>query len=83
MERRAKVELFEEIRREYHWKARCKIILIARHEHHAPAAFDSQRAVAVEFDFVFPTRTFWMSCNRKALHRFDESSRLFCTALSG
>jgi hypothetical protein len=44
-------------------------------------ALDSQHPVAIELDFVFPIRTLRQLRDRKALHRFDESSRPFCTAL--
>jgi hypothetical protein len=60
------------------WKSSCEIILVPRHQPHAASALDS---VAIELDFVFPIRTLRQLRNRKALHRFDESSRLFWTPL--
>jgi hypothetical protein len=63
------------------WKSICQVILVPRHQPHAATALDSQRPVAIEFDFVFPIRTLRQLRYRKALHRFDESNHLFCTAL--
>ena len=63
------------------WKSRCEIILVSRHQPHAAAALDSKRSVTIQFDFVFPIRTFRQLRNSKALHGFDESSRVFWTAL--
>ena len=65
----------------YNWKSSCEIILVPRHPPHAARALDSERPVAIEFDFVFPIRTLRQLRDSKALHRFDEPSRLFCTAL--
>jgi hypothetical protein len=64
-------------------KSTREIILVPRHQPHAALALDSQRPVAIEFDLVFLTRTLRQLRKWKTLHRFDESSRLFCMALSG
>src|ERR1700730_11949684 len=37
-------------------KSSCEIILVSRHQPHVAPALDSQRPVAIEFDFVFPIK---------------------------
>jgi hypothetical protein len=54
-----------------------KIIPVAGHEPNSASAPDSKRAVPVEFDLVFPIRSFRQLGNGQALHRLDEAGRVF------
>jgi hypothetical protein len=44
---------------------------IPRHQPHAAIALDSQRLIAIEFDFVFPIPTLRQLRDWKTLHRFN------------
>ena len=68
-------------RRQFSAEEKVRIAIVRRHQPPAAPAPDSQHPIAIEFDFVLPIRTLWQLRDRKALHRFDESSSLFCTAL--